>query len=258
VKHSDDDAGLGRRPLLRWLAGAAAVPAIGCGSSNAGQPQAETATGGAVDGSCAAIPGETAGPFPGDGSNGPNALTLPGIVRSDIRTSIADASGTAEGVPLTVKLTIVNSNAACARLAGLAVYVWHCDRDGDYSLYTKVEQNYLRGVQESDADGTVTFQTIFPACYPGRWPHIHLEVYASVADAARATGLLATSQLALPEATCHEVYATSGYEASVQTLKQVSLSSDGVFADGSDRQLASVEGSAEAGYVASLTVAVEA
>ncbi|WP_233595700.1 MULTISPECIES: hypothetical protein [Corallococcus] len=38
----------------------------------------------------------------GDGSNGANALTLSGIVRSDIRSSIAGLSGTAAGVPLTL------------------------------------------------------------------------------------------------------------------------------------------------------------
>lgn len=31
------------------------------------------------------VPDETAGPYPGDGSNGPNVLTESGIVRSDIR-----------------------------------------------------------------------------------------------------------------------------------------------------------------------------
>ena len=44
-------------------------------------------------------------------------------------------------------------------------------------------ENYLRGVQESDVDGVLRFETIFPGCYPGRWPHIHFEVYPSLADA---------------------------------------------------------------------------
>ena len=45
------------------------------------------------------------------------------------------------------------------------------------------EENYLRGVQETAADGTVQFTTIFPACYDGRWPHMHFEVYQSLASA---------------------------------------------------------------------------
>ena len=47
------------------------------------------------------IPEETAGPYPGDGSNGPDILEQSGIVRSDITTSFGDSSGVAEGVPAT-------------------------------------------------------------------------------------------------------------------------------------------------------------
>ncbi|PRC06847.1 hypothetical protein CQ010_11320 [Arthrobacter sp. MYb211] len=36
-------------------------------------------------------------------------------------------------------------------------------------------ENYLRGVQLTDANGIVRFTSIFPAYYAGRWPHIHLE-----------------------------------------------------------------------------------
>src|SRR4029453_1536909 len=125
-----------------------------------------------------------AGPLPGDGSNGPNALTQSGVVRSDIRSSFAGLSGTADGIPLTIMLTIVSAST-CAPLPGYAVYVWHCSREGLYSLYSPgvTDQNYLRGVQETDANGQVTFTSIFPACYSGRWPHIHFEVYPSLAAA---------------------------------------------------------------------------
>ena len=39
--------------------------------------------------SCSTIPDETAGPYPGDGSNGPNALTESGIVRKDMSVMVA-------------------------------------------------------------------------------------------------------------------------------------------------------------------------
>ncbi len=138
------------------------------------------------------------------------------------------------------------------------VYVWHCDRAGGYSLYSEgiTDQNYLRGVQEAGADGKVTFTTIFPAAYMGRWPHIHFEVYASV-DAATGGGEpTVTTQLALPEDVCTAVYATEGYEQSVQNLAQTSLDGDMVFSDGADAQLAAVEGDVDSGYTAMLTVAV--
>ena len=115
------------------------------GSTDAGSSgAADTGAGAVADGAtptpatCSAIPEETGGPYPGDGTNGPNTLTSTGIVRSDIRPSFAAMTGTAAGIPLTIKLTLVNVNAGCAALAGYAIYLWHCDRDGNYSLYTSV------------------------------------------------------------------------------------------------------------------------
>jgi hypothetical protein len=90
----------------------------------------------------------------------------------------------------------------------------------------------------------------------GRWPHIHFEVYGSLADATGGGEPTRTSQLALPEDACEAVYATEGYEQSVQNLAQTSLDGDMVFADGSDAQLATVEGDVEGGYTASLIIAV--
>lgn len=93
------------------------------------------------------------------------------------------------------------------------------------------DENYLRGVQATDDSGTATFTSIFPACYSGRWPHIHFEVYSKVSDATSSGPIVKTSQIALPQATCETVYATSGYEQSVGNLSQVSLQRDNVFGD---------------------------
>ena len=206
---------------------------------------------------CTIIPEETGGPFPGDGSNGPDALGESGVVRKDITTSFDGKTGTAEGVPYTIQFTVVNVDNGCKPLTGAAVYAWHCDRDGNYSMYgSATEANYLRGVQEVDANGVVSFTSIFPACYSGRWPHVHFEVYPSVADATNATNKLATSQIALPKDVCESVYATSGYEQSVSNLSRVSLSSDMVFSDGVVNETPSMTGNASSGYVSSLVVGV--
>jgi len=205
------------------------------------------------------IPEETAGPYPGDGSNGPNVLTESGIVRKDIRSSFGDSSGTAEGVPLTIRLTIVElADGASTPKQGAAVYLWHATREGGYSLYSQgvTDQNYLRGVQVADANGVVEFTSIFPACYDGRWPHAHFEIYSDLATATKAGDKIRTTQLALPEDVCKTVYATSGYEQSVTNLAKVSLSSDLVFSDGVSLQLAKVTGSVADGYTAMLTVPV--
>lgn len=208
--------------------------------------------------SLTAVPDETAGPYPGDGSNGVDILDDSGIVRSDIRGSFGSSTTVAEGVPLTIKLTVRDA-ATGSIIPGAAVYLWHCSREGNYSLYSQgVEsENYLRGVQQVDDTGTVTFTSIFPACYPGRWPHIHFEVYSDVATAVASGPILKTSQIALPKEACDLVFATAGYEQSVGNLSQTSLTQDMVFGDdGGIHQIASMAGSVAAGYTASLTVGI--
>jgi protocatechuate 3,4-dioxygenase beta subunit len=204
------------------------------------------------------VPDETGGPFPGDGSNGVNVLDDSGIVRSDIRSSFGSSTAVAEGVPLTIELTVRDAATGSA-LVGAGVYLWHCDRDGNYSLYSDglEDVNYLRGVQETDAMGTARFTSIYPACYTGRWPHIHFEVYSDVANAVASGPIVKTSQIALPEEVNALVYATSGYEQSVQNVSQVSLAGDNVFRDdGGIHQIATMSGSAASGYTAALTIGV--
>ena len=257
-------AAMDRRGLLRLAArfgvGLGALPLIGCGS-NPTAPSTDSGTGTSTGGgnsTCSArIPEETQGPYPGDGSNGPSVLNASGVVRNDIRSSFAGLSGTADGVNLEIVLTIVSAST-CAPLAGRAVYIWMCDRLGRYSLYNQgvTNQNYLRGVQEADANGRLTFTAIFPGCYAGRWPHIHFEVYPSLAGATSVANKVATSQIALPKSACDLVYATAGYQSSVTNLAQVSLATDNVFRDGSALELATVTGSVASGLSASLTVAV--
>ncbi|MBX7435173.1 dioxygenase [Mycobacterium sp. Y57] len=252
----EHDRGLGydlstmsrRRVLVALGLGAAAAAAAGCGTTPAaGAELAEQA------------PQETQGPYPADGSNGPNVLIESGVVRSDITGSFGTYSGVAEGVPVTLTLTLQDLAKDGAPGAGMAVYLWHCDREGRYSLYSEgaTEQNYLRGVQVADDSGVLTFTTIFPACYPGRWPHFHFEVFDSLETAVAGSDARLTSQIALPEESCSAVYAfDSGYAASIANLAAVTLDTDGVFGDGWSAELASVSGSPEEGLQVSLTVGV--
>ncbi|MFK0007614.1 intradiol ring-cleavage dioxygenase [Paenarthrobacter sp. NPDC090520] len=205
------------------------------------------------------IPQETVGPYPGDGSNGPNVLEASGVVRKDITSSFGTSTTKAEGVPLTVTLTLLDNANGCSPLAGAAVYAWHCDRNGKYSLYDSglENENYLRGVQETDANGQLTFITIYPGAYNGRWPHIHFEVFESLTNTSSAGQVLAVSQIALTEAACNEVYASSGYESSAKNFPNTTLTSDNVFGDdGGIYQLATMSGSVAGGYTAALNVTV--
>ena len=246
---------IGRRGLFGIAGGVGLVALAGCGDDSPAN-----SSGSAVEVTDGEIPEETAGPYPGDGSNGPDVLSESGVVRSDIRSSFGSGSGVAEGVPTTVKLRIINLDGDDATpFAGAAVYLWHCDREGRYSLYSDgvTEENYLRGVQEADAEGRLEFTTVFPACYPGRWPHMHFEVYESLDKATSVDNKLRTSQLALPEDVCTDVYDNvDGYEDSVSSLSPLSLETDGIFSDGYSLQLAKVTGSVPDGYTVTLTVPV--
>jgi protocatechuate 3,4-dioxygenase beta subunit len=273
-REHDHDGGLAvdlanlltRRRALGLLGGLGLVTvAAACGSGSStsstgssGSRSTATTLGSSNDASCAEIPEETGGPYPGDGSNGPDVLSQSGVVRQDIRSSFGSSSGVAEGVPLQLAFTVVDTGNGCAPLAGAAVYVWHCDREGRYSMYSQgaEDENYLRGVQVADDDGALSFTTIFPACYPGRWPHVHFEVYPSVDDATSASNKLRTTQLAFPEEACDAVYATDGYGASVSALARVSLDADMVFSDGVSLQTPTMSGDAPSGYTATLTVPV--
>lgn len=246
-----------RRSMLAALGiGTAAAGLTACGVSGAATGSVDAAG----DSGLAEIPDETAGPYPGDGSNGPDVLEQSGIVRGDLRTSFGTGSATAEGVPLELTLSIIDLAGGDVPFEGVAVYVWHCDREGRYSMYSEGVENedYLRGVQVAGTDGTVTFTSIFPACYSGRWPHIHFEVYPDQAGITDATKAIATSQVALPQDACEAVYATDGYEQSVGNLAQVSLDSDNVLGDdGGVSQLGTTTGSVANGYQVTLKVGVD-
>lgn len=221
----------------------------------------------APDGSvCVKDPVETSGPFPGDGTNAKdgqtvNVLTRSGIIRQDIRPSFNGMTPVADGVQVDLTITLVDVNAACVPLEGHAIYLWHCDAGGLYSLYATSDSNYCRGVQITDDKGQASFTTIFPACYAGRWPHMHFEVFASPEAAVSGADSLLTSQFAFPADVAQTLYAADPrYSASIASLGQVSLAGDMVFGDNTAEQVAAqtllVEGDATAGFTASGTIGI--
>ena len=246
----------GRRGVLALLGGGSVAAMVGSYAPGAM----------AQDALCVVDAAETAGPYPGDGSNNApgntsNILSDSGVVRSDIRSSFGVSTSTAAGIPLTLRIKLGDAGKGCAALPGYAIYVWHCTQDGRYSLYTAPDENYLRGVQVADADGYVTFTTIFPGCYPGRWPHIHFEVYPSLDVATDHRNAVLTSQFALPADVCKAVYAAApGYEASIDAFARISIDSDNVFRDNSADEMTmmtpALTGNVTDGYLAEVTVGV--
>jgi len=242
---------LDRRRMLGGLAlglGGAALAA--CGSRAGAQ------------GACIALPTETRGPFPADGTNGRprpiNVLAMEGVVRRDIRDSFAGLSGRAEGVPIELELTVMTTPGCTTRGHGRALYLWQNDAAGAYSLYNLPEANYLRGLQAADEDGVVRFTSIVPGCYGGRFPHLHFEVFESAEAALAGERALLVSQLAFPAAECRAIYARDArYGDSLRNLERQPIERDFVFADtGARGQMLEMSGDAASGYRGTLLVAV--
>lgn len=159
-------------------------------------------------------PSETAGPFP---IKDPASLVRDNIV------------GDRSGIALVIDLTILDQNDNCSPLGGVYVDLWHCDAEGNYSEYggtgmqsaNYTGQHFLRGRSTTDANGKVSFVSIFPGWYQGRAPHIHLQILDANEQVIR------TTQIAFEKNVCDTVYSTSGYNGSADTLN----ASDNVFSD---------------------------
>lgn len=187
---------------------------------------------------CAVSPSETAGPFP---IKTPAQLVKENIV------------GDRQGIPLLINIKVENTNNNCQPLEGVLVDVWHCDAKGNYSEYSGqldgdfTNENFLRGRQSTGADGVASFLSIYPGWYPGRAPHLHLEILRS-----DGTSLLVT-QTAFPEDVSNTVYATSGYNGDFDT----SNANDGEFGNSLNRNMAtSVVGNTTDGYTLDETIKV--
>lgn len=197
-------------------------------------------------GSCTLTPQETQGPYPLLA-----ILSNAAMVRSDITEGKT-------GVPLRLTLTIQDLSGGCTLVAGAAVYIWHCDKDGLYSGYSNSQNavqaglTYLRGIQVSDANGQAQFTTIYPGWYAGRITHIHFQVYLNDNLSVTAT---ATSQLAFPAAVTTAVYGSALYTKG-QNYSVTSFSADNVFGDGTTYQMVAISGDTANGYDASLTVTI--
>ena len=197
-------------------------------------------------GSCTLIPEETEGPYPLSA-----VLSNSAMVRQDITEGKT-------GVPLTLVFKLVDINNGCEPITTSAsVYVWHCDKDGVYSGYSQpgantVGETFMRGIQDVDDAGQVTFSTIYPGWYAGRITHIHFQVFLYSSSVATAT-----SQLAFPQDTTTEVYNSTLYTKG-QNTSVTSFGSDNVFSDGTTYQMASISGNVSEGYTATLEIGIAA
>jgi protocatechuate 3,4-dioxygenase beta subunit len=227
-----------RREAFGMFGAAGAVATLGCGGSSPATPTTPstpstttTTTPPTAAAACAVTPSETVGPFP----------SLTDLFRSDIR-------GGRNGTPLTLTITLVNTNNACAPVSGANVEIWQCDANGDYSQYNNQRaETFLRGFQMTNASGEVTFTTIYPGWYQGRATHIHVDVGRNGAS-------IKVTQIAFPESVSAAVHATGVYASRGQN--PTSNLGDMVFADSLSSELATVTGSPSAGYTATFRIGV--
>ena len=226
---------------------AAIIPVISCSNDTVDPVESTTdttgSTSGTTSGTCTLTASETEGPFP--------TKTPANLVSNDIRSD-------RQGTKLTVKITIQNKNNSCEGLAGALVDIWHCDAAGNYSEYggtgmqstNYTSVHFLRGRQTTDANGLVTFTSIYPGLYSGRAVHIHVHVYN-----ASGKSLLVT-QIAFPEEISKVVFAQGVYASHGQA--DTTNARDNVFGDGVSTEMSTVTGSVSAGYELTHAIVVSA
>jgi protocatechuate 3,4-dioxygenase beta subunit len=101
--------------------------------------------------------------------------------RSDIRSDTSDGS-VQDGIPLSLILNVYDiedNNGSCIPLSDAKVDIWHANSQGFYSGVQDAgtgQNNFLRGYQMTDENGTVQFNTIYPGWYEGRAIHVHVKV----------------------------------------------------------------------------------
>jgi protocatechuate 3,4-dioxygenase beta subunit len=232
---------MGRREALAILGATGAVFAVSCAGESPISPSTvasaadttPTGTGTATGAACAVTPTETVGPYP----------SLVDLFRRDIREGKS-------GTQLDLTITVVNTAASCAPLANVNVEIWQCDASGNYSQYgSERAQTYLRGIQTTDANGRVTFTTIYPGWYQGRATHIHVEV-------TRNGQSLKVTQIAFPDSINNEVHGTGVYAS--RGANPTTNTRDNIFADSLNSELATVSGNPSSGYTATFTVGLAA
>ncbi|WP_053846329.1 intradiol ring-cleavage dioxygenase [Streptomyces sp. NRRL B-24085] len=184
------------------------------------------------------------------------------------------------GVPLSLRLTVVDATDGCTPVKGAAVEIWHCDAWGYYSAYTTAnpggsapaesedgstanDSTYLRGYQIANANGVVKFETIFPGWYTPRTCHIHVKVHTggSKEDGTYEGGKVNhTGQLFFDDTVAEAVFALEPYSrhsGSYTTLDNDMVYDGGGTSSGLLTLQAVHKADPSKGYRGSLTLAID-
>jgi protocatechuate 3,4-dioxygenase beta subunit len=200
----------------------------------------------AASATCVMTPAKTVGPYFVDEK----------LNRSDVRANTSDGAVQA-GVPLTLRMQIFDADNRCAPVQGATVDIWHANAAGLYSdeaANHTVGQNWLRGYQTTDADGLVTFTTIYPGWYSGRAVHIHFKV--RIYDGSSET-LEFTSQMFFTDAMNSSVFtAYSPYKERSPQTPDTTDSADTILGSDAATLTLSPASDGSGGYTADFSVGV--
>ncbi|KAJ5547123.1 protocatechuate 3-4-dioxygenase beta subunit [Penicillium frequentans] len=106
------------------------------------------------------------------------------------------------GIPLYMDIQLIDTNT-CEPLPEIYTDIWHCNAtvrcllgviangNGNENDTSNEDTTFLRGVQPSDNEGVVQFETIFPGHYTGRAPHIHVVTHPKNETRVLANGTIA-------------------------------------------------------------------
>ncbi|MGH7794478.1 MAG: intradiol ring-cleavage dioxygenase, partial [Candidatus Binatia bacterium] len=176
--------------------------------------------------------------------------------RSDIRSDPSDNS-LRPGMPLRLEFHVSRiGGGACRALGGAIVDVWHCDAAGVYSDVRDSQvdargKKFLRGYQQTNANGNAKFLTIYPGWYEGRAVHIHFKI-RSAAQGARADEF--TSQLYFDESVNDQIFKQAPYNS--KRGRRVMNESDFLFRRGGKELLLTPAKNAQ-GYTAKFDIGLQ-
>ena len=171
-------------------------------------PNTDVSTIFAANTSCILAPEVTDGPYYVNGE----------LIRKDVKEDQV-------GIDLYLEVQYVDVTT-CQPIPELFVDVWNCNATGYYSGVESgqggLNTTFLRGIQETDEDGVVAFETIFPGHYDGRAIHTHLLTKSNVTVRENQTtqdgAVTHIGQLFWPEELRSEVEATSPYSENTQAI----------------------------------------
>lgn len=94
-----------------------------------------------------------------------------------------------EGVSIYLDYQVIDVDT-CEPVPDVYLEIWHCNSTGVYSGVVangngnsddedNINRNFLRGIQQTNADGVAQFLSTFPGHYTGRATHIHVLLHTN-------------------------------------------------------------------------------